>query len=350
MKKPISARIISVLLAASMTFNSIPSSAYAEESFETQETVRIQTTEDLPASESTEEHTPSPEPQTTAEPQTAAEPEPAPEPVPEEPVQEETPVSESVPFIEDTSAQDDGAMLQDGIESAPEETVSSVSNEDSVQSEAQSAAFEQSQNTEDIQITVKAQAGVFPAGTVLKVEKMSGQQLEEAKTAVSEAREEGCISATSYYYAIKILDADGNEIEPAEGQTAEVAFAIPEAADPNLDAAVYQITPEEKDGEKILVAGKLEMNADKSEGVVKTETGVFPFFAVDFTYSRSQNELPAEGTSARIEVNAVSRTNNIVGDVFVNMINSANESAQDEIRPENDSLTEYPLDHHEWSY
>ena len=161
MKKPISARIISVLLAASMTFNSIPSSAYAEESFETQETVRIQTTEDLPASESTEEHTPSPEPQTTAEPQTAAEPEPAPEPVPEEPVQEETPVSESVPFIEDTSAQDDGAMLQDGIESAPEETVSSVSNEDSVQSEAQSAAFEQSQNTEDIQITVRHRPEYF---------------------------------------------------------------------------------------------------------------------------------------------------------------------------------------------
>ena len=66
---------------------------------------------------------------------------------------------------------------------------------------------------------------------------------------------------------------------------------------------------------------------------MKTETGVFPFFAVDFTYSRSQNELPAKGTSARIEVNAVSRTNNIVGDVFVNMINSANESAQDESRP-----------------
>ena len=156
-------------------------------------------------------------------------------------------------------------MLQDGIEAAPEETVSSVSNEDSVQSEAQSAAFEQSQNTEDIQITVKAQAGVFPAGTVLKVEKMSGQQLEEAKTDVSEAREEGCISATSYYYAIKVLDADGNEIEPAEGQTAEVAFAIPEAADLNLDAAVYQIIPEEKEGEKILTAGKLEMTADKSE-------------------------------------------------------------------------------------
>ena len=420
MKKPISARIISVLLAASMALNTIPSSAYAEESFEPQETVQIQTTEDLPVSESTEEHIPSPEPQTTAETQIAAEPQPAPEPALEEPVQEEIPASDSVPFIEDTPAQDDGAVLQDGIETAPAETGSPVPNEDSVQNEAQDAAFEQSQKTEDMQITVKAQAGVFPAGTVLKVEKMTGQQLEEAKTAVSEAREEGRMSATSHYYAIKILDADGNAIEPAEGQTAEVSFAIPEAADPNLDAAVYQITPEEKDGEKILVAGKLEMNADKSEGVVKTETGVFPFFAIDLTYSRFQYALPAEGsvrlqemletlglsgeaesvlvsnetlfsaseengewiitvhqsfdgvewvkaairgisyeigvtygaegTSARIEVNAVSRTNNIVGDVFVNMINSANESAQDEIQPENDPLTEYPLEHHEWSY
>ena len=91
MKKPISARIISVLLAASMALNTIPSSAYAEESFEPQETVQIQTTEDLPVSESTEEHIPSPEPQTTAETQIAAEPQPAPEPALEEPVQEEIP-------------------------------------------------------------------------------------------------------------------------------------------------------------------------------------------------------------------------------------------------------------------
>ena len=59
-------------------------------------------------------------------------------------------------------------------------------------------------------------------------------------------------------------------------------------------------------------------------------------------------ETPETETSGKVEVHGVSKTNNIVGDVFVNMLNAANDPQLDALRQA--SLEKYPLESHELSY
>ena len=56
-------------------------------------------------------------------------------------------------------------------------------------------------------------------------------------------------------------------------------------------------------------------------------------------------ETPETETSGKVEVHGVSKTNNIVGDVFVNMLNAANDPQLDALRQA--SLEKYPLESHE---
>ena len=69
--------------------------------------------------------------------------------------------------------------------------------------------------------------------------------------------------------------------------------------------------------------------------------------AGDDTSVETEESSDAE-TSGKVEVHGVSKTNNIVGDVFVNMLNAANDPELDALRQE--SLKKYPLESHELSY
>ncbi|MBQ4464921.1 MAG: family 16 glycosylhydrolase, partial [Oscillospiraceae bacterium] len=77
------------------------------------------------------------------------------------------------------------------------------------------------------------------ADAALSVTAVQGAQTE---TAIEGEREADANVAASYMFDIKVLDADGIEIQPAEGQTVSVAFSLEEVADENLDIQVYHIS------------------------------------------------------------------------------------------------------------
>ena len=91
---------------------------------------------------------------------------------------------------------------------------------------AAETAFEQSAAVDDVIVTVRADQGVFPEGAALSAEKAAKEEQELAVEAVDAVRPEGINAALSYTFDIKMLDPEGNELQPAEGKKAEVTFAM----------------------------------------------------------------------------------------------------------------------------
>ena len=141
--------------------------------------------------------------------------------------------------------------------------------------------FEQSQIVDNIEVTVRAEAGVFPADAVLSVEKVSGALEEKANEAVEMAREEEATAAVSYTFDIKVLDSFGNEVQPSDGAPVEVGFALAEAGNPDLSANVYHMIEEE--GSEELFAEKLDSEVDEQEESVTVESESFSLYTVEFT-------------------------------------------------------------------
>ena len=51
--------------------------------------------------------------------------------------------------------------------------------------------------------------------------------------------------AESYSFDIKILDENGIELQPGDGQTVNVSFSMAEVADTNLQTTVYHMEEQE---------------------------------------------------------------------------------------------------------
>ena len=139
--------------------------------------------------------------------------------------------------------------------------------------------FDQSCTVGSVTITVRADAGAFPAGAELDVGLVNIQARREADEAIDEIRDEDKNVAAAYTYDIKVVDEEGNELQPAEGYKVEVSFAMAQAADENLEANVYHVT--EDGGE--LTAEKLEAEAE-GETVTAVSEG-FSLYTVEFTYN-----------------------------------------------------------------
>ena len=112
---------------------------------------------------------------------------------------------------------------------------------DAPQTEAPEASeygggFAMSEKVDDVVVTVKADEGVFPEDAVLNVKKLSRNEQNKVDAAVEGEVPENRNTALSYSFDIKVLDADGSEIQPAEGQNVEVAFETVYASNPNLEA------------------------------------------------------------------------------------------------------------------
>ena len=124
---------------------------------------------------------------------------------------------------------------------------------------------------------------------------------------MEEERDEDHTVAVSYTYDIKVLDADGEEIQPADESKVKVSFCMDEAEDDNLTANVYHIT-EENDGE--LVAEKLETETEGD--TVIAETDGFSLYTVEFTYEEKQYVL--QGNS-EVELAEILKAVGLSGDV-----------------------------------
>ena len=127
----------------------------------------------------------------------------------------------------------------------------------------------------DVVVSVKAEAGAFPIGATLWVERVEAPHVDAA---VDEAREGDRNVAVSYTFDIKILDAFGNELQPAEGKKVKVSFSLAEVANRNLETQVYHI--EEQGSE--LTASALEVETAGETATVETDG--FSYYTVEFTY------------------------------------------------------------------
>ena len=151
-------------------------------------------------------------------------------------------------------------------------------------------AFNESKTVNGVKVTVSADKGVFPEGSSLFVRAVGAAEEASVENAVEEERSDDVKVASSYTFDIKVLDADGNEIQPDTTKgTVKVSFATDEADNANLTADIYHIDD--------------DMNVDKldsdtttegSKPAVVAETEGFSYYQVEFTYGEMQYVLPGD--------------------------------------------------------
>ena len=152
-------------------------------------------------------------------------------------------------------------------------------------------SFTREAEIDDVIVKVEAEAGVFPDDAELVVEKVSKKDEAKAAEAIDEVRPAELNVADSYTFDIKLVDAEGTELQPADDQKVNVTFNMARAADPNLSADIYHITENEvidektKETEIVLEAEKLDAEQDVKEATVAAETDGFSLYTVRFTYS-----------------------------------------------------------------
>lgn len=188
-------------------------------------------------------------------------------------------------FAVDSVADDQDQTV---TEQAVEETQPAAEeNSDTVAAEPEKTApeevaFNQSETVDGVKVTVKADKGVFPAGSTLRVKKV----------AVPSSVDDGD-AAVSYAFDITIIDKDGNEIQP-DGK-AEVSFKTDEVANDDLDVAVYHMN-----GKK---AEELDVQASGKTAVVEAEgfsTYVLVFTKIDETATNPQYTM-GEGQTVALK-------------------------------------------------
>ena len=166
-------------------------------------------------------------------------------------------------------------------------------------------AFDQSKTVSGVVVTVQADAGAFPVNAVLSVSRVPVRKRRAAESAIDEVRDEDQNVAVSYTFDIKVLDTDGNELQPAEGQTVNVSFALAEVADENLETQVYHVTEEEATGE--LTAEALDVTTEVTpetgeETTAVVETNGFSIYQVEFTYNKLEYVLPGDSAVPMSEI------------------------------------------------
>ncbi len=202
-------------------------------------------------------------------------------------------------------------------ETQPEETQPEETQPEETQPEEapESAPFEQSRTVSDVTVTVRAESGAFPDGATLSVKRVSRDLRNQASEAIEDVRDEDQNVAASYTFDIKVLDGEGNELQPAPGYDVEVSFALAEVEDENLEANVYHVT-DEGDG---LTAEKLEAEAEAD--TVTAITDGFSLYTVEFTYNNLEYVLPGDTAVPMSEILAAL---NLTGEVTAAKVSDKN--------------------------
>lgn len=152
--------------------------------------------------------------------------------------------------------------------------------------------FDKSVVVDGVRISVKADEGVFPEEATLLATKVYGEDLQAVEAAVEEERTEDKNKVESYTFDIKVLDKDGNEIEPdnSKGQV-KVSFTLEEVAEENLETDVYHVKGEVGD----LSVDRLE-TTETATKTVEAITDGFSFYTVEFTYNDLQYVMNGDTT------------------------------------------------------
>ena len=168
-------------------------------------------------------------------------------------------------------------------ETAAETKDTNISEEETAADPSYPAFFD-AKTVDGVTVSLSAEEGVFPKGAYLSVESVTDEQQQITDAAVEDVRNADVTVAASYTFDIKVLDQDGNEIQPANGKKVTIEFAASEATDKNLDVSIYHIADEEAQSLKASIEGN----------TIQTETDSFSFFTVEFTYGSLQYVLPGK--------------------------------------------------------
>ena len=164
-------------------------------------------------------------------------------------------------------------------------------------------AFSGKTTENGIEISVSAAEGIFPAGSDLSVSVVPGSDRSQAEEAVEQKRTPDGEVVSSYTFDIKVVNKDGNEIQPVDGKTVTVSFKTAEVANENLETNVYHL--ENKNGE--LDAVRLEVSEEGT--TAKVDTDGFSLYTVEFTYQAKAYVLSGgEETSLSAILEAVQLT------------------------------------------
>ena len=157
-------------------------------------------------------------------------------------------------------------------------------------------AFSQSQSVDGVRVTVTASEGAFPEGATLSVNKATDSEKEQINQAVEAVRDDSVSVAEAYTFDIKVLDENGTELQPANGQTVNVSFAMDEVSNQNLSTDIYHI-PE---GNGSLVAE--ELSTSESGNTVTAVSDGFSYYTVEFTYDEKQYVMEGDTSVALTDI------------------------------------------------
>ncbi len=161
--------------------------------------------------------------------------------------------------------------------------------------------FEQTQTVNGVRVMVSAPEGAFPAGAVLEVTIPDDATLEQASAAMQEKMPDSRQIVSAYYFDIKILSSEGEELQPADGKTVTVSFGTEEVGDPNLRADVYHMTEGQNGG---MDAQGLPVS--ESGETVEADTTGFSVYTLVLSYDVRQFDiLPDTDTLVTTVLNAV---------------------------------------------
>ncbi|MBQ6239074.1 MAG: hypothetical protein IJK56_01780 [Firmicutes bacterium] len=195
-----------------------------------------------------------------------------------------------LPNEDETQTGNDESSVPAEAEDLPVEESSVVEEEvqeDSISEESEdSEPFEQSVEVNDVIVTVKAAEGIFPNDATLHVEAVNTEAAENAEAAAENLASAN--KAVSFTFDIKVLDANGQEIQPntEKGEvTVTFAMAAPIHYD---DVEVYHV--ENKSGTEVTpLDTTVEENGEQIEATATTEG--FSLFVVQFIYNGIEYDL-----------------------------------------------------------
>ncbi len=150
--------------------------------------------------------------------------------------------------------------------------------------------FDQSVEIDGMVISVRADAGIFPKDSALSVETVSKSCKKEAEEAVSEIRDEERYVADSYVFDIKVLDREGKELQPKDGQNVDVSFATEALGVSSLEADIYHLN-EADNNDNGLTVEKLEAKTNTDGEKVTAKTDGFSVYVVELTHEEYKYEL-----------------------------------------------------------
>ena len=191
--------------------------------------------------------------------------------------------------INEDSKTNDQSQAEPVNEEQKEEVVAEEQTEAEASKEA-SPAINLSKKVEGVNITLNAEAGIFPEGSTLSVSTISKSEQKKVDAAIDEEKKDEQKVAASYTFDIKVLDANGQEIQPADGKSVNLSFTTDEVADDNLSTRVFHVDEEKNK----LNATELSVSTDGSTATVETDG--FSYYTVEFTYGDLQYVLEGDGT------------------------------------------------------